>query len=365
MSHAVSRRSFLTQSSCLGAMLAMGKLAAPPALVESLAQDPRVGAQPILDKGFALSRKVGEGVYATIANSARGLEAVSNGGCIIGKDAALLLEGHMSPAGAAFELEAMRKVSAVPVRAALNTHYHFDHVLGNSYYGTQRIAILAHVRTGPLMVERYAQIQAQDKSSLTGPIERRLRNAKNDAEKQRAQGDLNAFQGVFNAVDANLIALPNIPVEPSKMPMRIDLGRIQAVIETHPGHTPGDLIVRVPEQNLTFTGDLLFNGSYPVTIDASMSGWLKTLGVFAGYGKDAIFVPGHGQVAGQDAIAGEKMAIEDIGEQARKFFDAGVPVEEAEQRYVIPDKLKNFGLFAWAFTIAPAITRFYEEFRAQ
>jgi glyoxylase-like metal-dependent hydrolase (beta-lactamase superfamily II) len=346
-------------------MLAMGHLPSPPDLGEEFQQDPRVAAEPVLDKGFALSRKVGDGVYATVANPSRGFEAVSNGGFIVGKDAALLIEGHASPAGAAFELEALRKVSSVPVRGALDTHYHFDHVLGNSFYGANRIAILAHARTGSLMFDRYAQIQAQDRSETIAPLEKRLREARTNAERERIQGDLNALKSVGDAVDANLIALPNVPLEPARMPMRIDLGGIRALIETHPGHTPGDLIVRIPEQNITFTGDLLFNGSYPVTIDASMSAWLKTLSVFQAYGKDALFVPGHGQIAGQNAIAGERAAVEDLGEQARRMFTAGVPVEEAEQRYVIPESLKNLTYFAWGFTIAPAIRKFYEEFSAR
>src|SRR5215831_15938445 len=34
-----------------------------------------------------------------------------------------------------------------------------------------------------------------------------------------------------------------------------------------------DLIVWVPERDVVFTGDLLFNGAYPVSLDADMIAW--------------------------------------------------------------------------------------------
>jgi len=46
------------------------------------------------------------------------------------------------------------------------------------------------------------------------------------------------------------------------------------------------------------------------------------------------------------------------------MYKAGVPAEEAQHRYVVPDKFKNFPIFAWGFTIGPAITKLYSEWQA-
>lgn len=43
------------------------------------------------------------------------------------------------------------------------------------------------------------------------------------------------------------------------------------------------------------------------------------------------------------------------------MYQAGVPVTEAGDRYIIPDKFKGMGLFAWGFCICPAITKLYDE----
>ncbi len=361
--HPFTRREFLATTSCLGAAVLFARHFPLAALTEPILQDPRVGATPILDKGFALTRKIGEGVYATISDFSKGLQTVCNGGFLVGRDAALLLEGHREPAGAAYELEALRQVSPVPVRAAIDTHYHFDHTLGNAFYGAQGIPVWAHPLTGPLMIERYANLQGKDKAPLLAPYEKRVQEAATETERQRAQSDLGAFQLIFGTVDSSVVSLPNVPLDVTKLPLTVDLGGLMAVIETYPGHTPTDIIVRVPEQNIVFTGDLLFNGWYPASFDADMSGWLATLEKFAAFAKDTLFVPGHGQLCGQEGVAGERAVFEHLREHAEKCYRAGLPVEEAQRRYTVPEKFAGHMVFSWWFCIETAIAKFYDEFQ--
>jgi hypothetical protein len=47
------------------------------------------------------------------------------------------------------------------------------------------------------------------------------------------------------------------------------------------------------------------------------------------------------------------------------MFKAGVPAHEAQHRYVVPDKFKNFPIFAWGFAIGPAITKLYVEWQSK
>jgi glyoxylase-like metal-dependent hydrolase (beta-lactamase superfamily II) len=322
----------------------------------------RVSPQPLADKGFASVRKVGDGVYATISDLSKGLETVSNGGFIVGTEAALLIEGFRTPAGASFQFAALRQVSEVPVRAALDTHYHFDHTLGNTFYGAQGIAIWAHEKTAPLMVKVYGPGQEIARADTKAGIEKRIKDAKSEAEREHAKGDLNAHKLLSESVESTVVSLPNRPLEPSKLPVTVDLGGIQAVIESYPGHTPSDLIVRVPQRNIVFTGDLLFNAMYPATFDANLSGWRKTLGTFSGFDKETLFVPGHGPLCGPEGIATLRSVFDDLAEQAARMYKAGIPVEEAQQRYMVPERFKGFPIFAWSFCIGPTIAKYYEEF---
>jgi cyclase len=360
-----SRRRFLAQTSCFGAFYAAAKLIPLPALAETMVADSRVSQAPIVDKGFASVRKVGEGLYATISDPSKGFTTLCNGGFLIGKDGALLIEGFAGPAGASFQMDTLRTVSQVPVKAALDTHYHFDHSMGNAFYGTQGVPLWAHAATAKRIVESYAPLQGLDQAVALGPYEKRVADAKSETERQHAQSDLNAVTGLFQTANSNVLALPNHPIDPAKLPTTIDLGGLSAVLESHPGHSGTDIIVRVPQQNVVYTGDLLFSGWYPVCFDehATVSGWRDTLKKFAAFDKDTIFVPGHGQVCGQEGIASIREVFDDIAAQAEKMFKAGVPVQEAAERYVVPDKFRNFPIFAWGFTIGPAITKLYAEWR--
>jgi cyclase len=363
----ISRRNFMAYASCFGAFYGVATRIPIAALSKSLVVDSRVSQTPIADKGFAAVRKVGEGLYATISDPSKGFVTLCNGGFLVGKDAALLIEGFASPGGASFQMETLRTVSQVPVKAALDTHYHFDHSMGNAFYGANGVPLWAHAATAKRIVESYAMMQGADKAVALAPYEKRVADAKSDTQRQHAQSDLAAVTSVFMSANSNMLSLPNHSIDPAKLPMTIDLGGLSAVLESYPGHSGTDIVVRVPQQNVAYTGDLLFNGWYPVCFDekATICGWRDTLKKFASFDKDTIFVPGHGQVGGQEGIATLREVFDDIAGQADKMHKAGVPAEEAADRYVVPEKFKNFPIFAWGFTIAPAITKLYSEWSAK
>src|ERR1039458_1806088 len=132
---------------------------------------------------------------------------------------------------------------------------------------------------------------------------------------------------MFGPVSQAVLALPNHPLDPAKMPMKVDLGGLTIVIETYIGHTDTDLIIRVPDQNIVFTGDLLVKAQYPTNINGYPTPWRATLVKFAAFDKNTIFVPGHGQIGDLEAVALNRAVFDDIAGQAEKLYKAGVPVE--------------------------------------
>ena len=92
-SNGFSRREFLAQTSCFGAFYALAARIPLPALAAQMSADARVSQSPLVDKGFASVRKIGNGLYATISDASKGFTTVCNGGFLAGKDAALLIEG--------------------------------------------------------------------------------------------------------------------------------------------------------------------------------------------------------------------------------------------------------------------------------
>src|SRR6266545_4811592 len=186
---------------------------------------------PLLDRGFARVTQIAPGVYVTIADSAKGMQCGSNGGIIAGRNAVLIVEGHMQPAGAALEVEAARMISKAPVRGAIDTHFHLDHTFGNQVYAEQKIPILAHERAASLMKERYVAIKGVNKAPLLAPVEKKVANARDAADRARKQGDLEKFKWMCAAIDVTPIALPTELLRVADLPKRIDLGGLTAAIE--------------------------------------------------------------------------------------------------------------------------------------
>jgi glyoxylase-like metal-dependent hydrolase (beta-lactamase superfamily II) len=63
------------------------------------------------------------------------------------------------------------------------------------------------------------------------------------------------------------------------------------------GHTGGDSVVIVPDANVVFGGDLIWQKHLPNLIDATTSDWVKTLEKLLAEHSSATFVSGHGDVA--------------------------------------------------------------------
>jgi len=314
---------------------------------------------PLLDKGFARVTQIEPGVYVTIADVSKGPQCGSNGGVIVGRDAVLIVEGHMQPAGAALEIEVARMVSKAPVRGAVDTHFHLDHTFGNIAYAEQRIPILAHDKVTPLMKKYYAEVKGVDKAPLLAPAEKKIAQAVDARDKQHKEGDLETLKWVYGAIDSTTLAFPTESLAPAQLPKRIDLGGLTAILEFHPGHTVTDLIIRVPEHDIVFTGDLLFNRSYPVSIDADMIAWRKVLDQSAGFDRRTRFVPGHAAVCGLDTVREQAALMDDLRGHAEKMIRAGASAEEAERQYVAPKPFQDFRLARWDFTVGAAMRSYF------
>lgn len=314
---------------------------------------------PLLDRGFAQVTRIAPGVYVTIADVSKGPQCVSNGGVIAGRDALLIVEGHMQPAGAALEIEVARMVSKAAIRGAVDTHFHYDHTFGNLGYAEQGISILAHEKVAPLMKEHYAALKGVDKAPLLAPLEKKIAEAADATDRKHKEEDLVAWKRMHEAIDSTTLAFPTELLATAQLPKRIDLGGLTALIEFHPGHTLTDLIIRVPEHDVVFTGDLLFNRSYPVAIDADMIAWRKVLDLFAGYNPRTQFVPGHGPVCGMETVRDQQDLFDDLRGHAEKMLRSGATAEEAERRYIVPEQFQDYRLAYWGLRIAAAMQSYF------
>ncbi len=206
-------------------------------------------------------KKIGEGVYAAI--SPDGGKAGSNAGFIIGTTGVAVVDTFQSAEAGKQLLAEIRKVTNLPVRYVINTHYHLDHTGGNAVFAEAGATILAHhnVRTW-LRTENLKFFGASPKPEYKAMVEN--------------------------------LALPDMVYSNA---VDIYLGARVVQVRYMLGHTGGDSVVLAPDANVVFGGDLIWQKHLPNLIDASTQPWIQTLDKLLQEHPSATFVSGHGDVA--------------------------------------------------------------------
>ena len=203
--------------------------------------------------------KVGDGVYAAIAKPGD-RETLGNAGFIVGDDALLVVDSFATPAGARELLGQIRRISKLPVRWVVDTHYHLDHIGGNGVFADAGAVLLAHEN-----VRAWARTENLKWRAEIRPEEREMLARLVPPELTYREG------------------------------LTIWLGSRRVEVLVRPGHTGGDSIVRVPDAGVVFAGDLFWNATVPNTIDADTAAWQRTLDGFLEEFPKETFVPGHGE----------------------------------------------------------------------
>jgi len=226
-----------------------------------------------------------ERVYALIAygpSSAEGLGA--NSGFVVGDESVLVVDSRFSYNHARQLLKAIRSVTDLPVRYLVNTHYHPDHVWGNSIFRAEGAIILARPETS-IEMERFSPVYIDY-----------YRSRKPD---------------VYEMVKDVEPAFPDSFVTDE---LRLDLGGIEAVVSFFgPAHTAGDLVVSVPSKGIVFTGGLVSNGYHPNMGDqgADFMNWLTALDRLAD-SKPKIVVPAQGPAGDAGMIGHQRNYLVDL-----------------------------------------------------
>jgi len=205
-------------------------------------------------------KKIGEGIYAAIG--ADGGKAGSNAGFVIGSNGVVVIDTFEDVAPARDLLAEIRKITSLPIRFVVNTHYHLDHTGGNAVFSQAGATIVAQRNLrGWLRTEN-------------------LRFFRDPKPEQRAM------------VEALVL-----PDETYTDAVDMYLGARQIQVRYMLGHTGGDSVVTVPDADVVFAGDLVWQKHLPNLIDATTGDWIKTLEKLLADHPRGTFVSGHGDVA--------------------------------------------------------------------
>lgn len=313
------------------------------------------GVPPKAEDDFQLV-KVADGVYAAIAKS--GGLASGNAGFVIGDDGVLIFDTFFTPAALEELISEIQTLTKLPIKYAVNSHYHLDHTGGNQVLAARGIPIYAH--------ENLLQWQTvKNKRFLPEPavLEKRkadaaklLADTPEDQKDKRVQ-----IEKQIRRIDAMMSIKLTNPTKTFKSGIiELKLGKRKVVLATFLGHTGGDVVAYVPDANVVFTGDLGWSKTLPNLVDATVNDWIPTLDTMLKQHPAAKFVPGHGNVAEPADIKDFRDYLDDLRARVKKGIDGGLTVDEAKKQLALPEKYKSFAFQNFA---VPNVEDMYKELK--
>lgn len=237
---------------------------------------------------------------------------LANLGVIIGDESIAVIDAGGSRAvGEAF-YRAIRAVSDKPIKAAILTHMHPDHVLGAAVFAELGTEVIGHPK-----------------------LDRALRS-----RAENYQASLSDLLGADAFIGTRAV-FPTVNAEDG---MEIDLGNRRLRLRIWPtAHTDNDLTVFDIETATLFAGDLVFQAHTPA-LDGSLLGWravLDELGETA-----ARVIPGHGGPVLDWPAGGEPLRhyLDVLTEETRAAIRKGESLGEAT-RHIAQGEAGKWRLF--------------------
>ncbi|MEA2239993.1 MAG: hypothetical protein QOC81_4717 [Thermoanaerobaculia bacterium] len=224
--------------------------------------------------------------------------AGGNIGVSIGDDGIVIVDDQFAPLAPKIK-EALRGITAKPIKYILNTHYHGDHTGGNEVFG----------HDGPII-------------------------AHENVRKRLAAGSKN-LGGVTPPAPKE--ALPVITFN-DRATLHINGEEIHAVHVPH-GHTDGDAVIYFTQSNVVHMGDDFFNGMFPfVDVDngGSVRGMLANVdAVLKTLPDDAKVIPGHGALSDKAGLRAFAEVLRGTTGAVAKALAAGKSLDQMKQENVL------------------------------
>lgn len=218
-----------------------------------------------------------------------------NIGVSVGSDGVFMIDDQFAPVSKMIADE-IAKLSKESIRFLVNTHHHGDHTGGNENFGKSGAIIVAHEN-----VRKHMTADQLEKAMKAGE--------KGEPIKASLPVVTFAESVTFHWNDDEI-----------------------RVIHMPPAHTDGDSIVHFLKADVIHTGDLFFNGSYPV-IDAKHGGSIDGMiavadKILALTTEKTKIIPGHGPLAAPKDLEAFRDVLKEIRGRIVKLLDEKKSVDE-------------------------------------
>lgn len=293
-------------------------------------------------------QQLASGVFAAVRRVEAGT-ADGNTMFIINDSDVIVVDTGAYPTSARQMIAEIRKRTNKPVTYIINTHWHYDHTMGNQTYldtfpGAQ---IVSHPATRELAISNPLEKFVPAYQEEVVNVDKKLESGKDfdghplTAEREKhlelAKSD---FEFWIRDAKTTKAALPTTTVANSLV-----LHRGERTIEIRflgEGHTPGDLVVYLPKERIVATGDLVVH-PVPFGGATNLKEWPATLQALKKLDATTI-VPGHGEIQHDSNYVDREIALtQSTWEQVQKAATEDANLD-AVRKAVNGDELsKAFG----------------------
>ena len=253
-------------------------------------------------------------------------EDIANIGFIVGTNCVAVIDTGGSISIGHKLKKSIRRITKKPICYVINTHVHYDHILGNKAFTDESPDFIGHKDLA-------------------------------EAINQNRDFFLNQFRNNLTSDPKNSdIIEPNILIEKTK---KLELGeRSITLIPFATSHSHNDLIVIDNKTKTLWAGDLIFRERIP-SLTGSLKGWLKSINKIKELDIKVV-VPGHGSVASSldKAIKQQQDYLTLLLNKTRKAINEGKFINEAMENI---DKDNEFRWLLHEYQHSTNVSRSYTE----
>jgi cyclase len=272
--------------------------------VSFLCLTPLLGWAGNAPSALRVTAEIAPGVYVIRHPDAADAFPQGNTTVVIGERSVLVVDTCYLPSSAREDIAQIRKWTQKPVRYLVNTHWHEDHVLGNSTYIDvfPDVEVIAHVETArqargnfPQYLGNYPQrAERFNKLILAGKDDNGRAFLPGEIQELKTAVTGTAPVGVEFAKIVHRID-DLVPHTTFDSELDLDLGNRPVQLKfLGRGNTAGDIVAWLPKENIVVAGDLL-DAPVPYLGGGFPREEVVTLRKLAAL-QPSIIVPGHGEV---------------------------------------------------------------------
>ncbi len=278
--------------------------------------------------------KLAEGIFVIRHKDASDEFPQGNTTVVIGDKSVLVVDACYLPSSAREDIAQIRKWTDKPVKYLVNTHWHYDHTMGNGTYAQAfpGLEIISHWETAR-QIETYNPGWFSRYYAQNDKLRAQLADGKGEDGKpltDAARKEVAALLAKREPVEAEFRTIVDpVPTMTFDSELNLNLGSRKVELKfLGRGNTRGDVVIYLPAEKILATGDLVdypvpyLGGGYPADEAKTLKNLLEI--------EAETYIPGHGTVLHGKAYIG----------MLQEFISAVVK-EVDKQIPLLPRRSKN------------------------